>query len=178
MYGAAFPCSCRQRLSSSLALCEMPQLASLFAPLDAGSHSAVAGTHTSSFQSAALLAAAIDTVTLPLRCSGSRSAVGAALGRTDLHSLVKLLSGPAANLAAASLQLPAASLPSSAGPALSPAAANGSAAGGSGSSAEALSLGGARCSSLSPGVQLNPEQCLAESVVLRGGHELTWCAMS
>jgi hypothetical protein len=113
----------------------------------------------------------MDTVTLPLRCSGSRSAVGAPLGPTDLHSLVNLLSGPAANLAAASLQLPAASLPSSAGLAPSPAAANGSASGSSGS-AGALSLGGARCSSLSPGVQLNPDQCLAESVVLRGEHQV------
>jgi hypothetical protein len=93
--------------------------------------------------------------------AGSRSAVGAALGPTDLHSIVNLLSGPAANLAAASLQLPAPSLPTSAG--LS-AAANGTSGHSCG---EVLSLGGAG-SSLSRSVQLTPEHCLAESVTLRG----------
>lgn len=61
--------SCRRLLSSSLSLSEVPQLASLYVPLDAGSHSA-AGPLASRFHSAALLAAAIDTATLPLRCSG------------------------------------------------------------------------------------------------------------
>jgi hypothetical protein len=63
-------CTCRRLLSNSLSLCEIPQLASLYVPMDASSHSAV-GSHSSSFQTAALLAAAVDTMTLPLRCSGT-----------------------------------------------------------------------------------------------------------
>jgi hypothetical protein len=108
------------------------------------------------------------------RVAGSHSAVGAALGPTDLHSLVHLLAGPAANLAAASLQLPAASLPSSAGQQAmqaqqqqqqqAAAAAGGDSRVGSG----VLSLDGPGCRSLSPGVRLAAGDCLAESITLRG----------
>jgi hypothetical protein len=67
-------CEARRRLlSDGLSLAEVPQLASLYVPLSAASHAAVtAGTAAAAaqFQAAAVLAAAIDTLTLPLRCTG------------------------------------------------------------------------------------------------------------
>lgn len=67
-------CVCRHALSKCLSLCEIPHLASLYVPLDAGG---LLSTN-SSFQTAALLAAAVDTVTLPFRCTGVRLPRGAA----------------------------------------------------------------------------------------------------
>lgn len=83
-----------------------------------------------------------------------------------MHSLMHLLSGQAANLAAASLQLPAGSLP------LSNLTSSSSSNGGSSSSPQALlSLnGGSSC--LTPGVKLTADNCLAESVTLRGELQL------
>jgi hypothetical protein len=107
----------------------------------------------------------------------ARSALGAAQGATDLHSLVHLLSGPAANLAAASLQLPAPYLPTSDSrlsgqqqqqQQAAQAAAGSNSSSSSRSAADGLTLNGAGCSSLSPGVLLTPDHCLAESVTLRG----------
>jgi hypothetical protein len=98
------------------------------------------------------------------------TAAGAALGSTDLHSLCHLLAGPAANLAALSLQLP---------PGLLPNTSAGSADQGSSSSSVSsslLSLDGSSSISgsylLTAGVQLGPEQCLSESLTLRGEHDL------
>jgi hypothetical protein len=82
------------------------------------------------------------------------------LGATDLHSLVHLLSGPAANLAAASLQLPAGSIQLSSS---SGGSSNGALQHARSSSGLSLSS-----SSLTQGVSLAPDHCLAESLTLRG----------
>ncbi|WIA17309.1 hypothetical protein OEZ85_014174 [Tetradesmus obliquus] len=152
--------SSRRQLSQCMSVAEVTQLASLYVPLVAPA--STAGS-SSNFQAAALLAAAIDTATLPLRCNSAHTAAGAALGSTDLHSLCHLLAGPAANLAALSLQLPPGELPSS-----TPEAASQQDT--SSSSGALLSLSGSSSSSylLTAGVQLGPEQCLAESLTLRG----------
>jgi hypothetical protein len=112
--------------------------------------------------------------------AGARSAVGEALGATDLHSLVHLLSGPAANLAAAALQMPAGGIQqqgttsSSDGSDGTPASvaqhANGSSSssGGGSSSSTSWCLGACAGSSLTPKVSLAAERCLAESLTLRG----------
>jgi hypothetical protein len=97
--------------------------------------------------------------------SGVHTAAGAALGSTDLHSLCHLLAGPAANLAALSLQLPPGQLPATS------AASAEQGTSSSSSSSELLSLAGSSSSSsylLTAGVQLAPEQCLSESLTLRG----------
>lgn len=67
-------CVYRHALSKCLSLCEIPHLASLYVPLDAGGSLST----NSRFQTAALLAAAVDTVTLPFRCTGVRLPRGAA----------------------------------------------------------------------------------------------------
>ncbi|KAF6256570.1 hypothetical protein COO60DRAFT_96392 [Scenedesmus sp. NREL 46B-D3] len=149
------------QLSQCMSVAEVAQLASLYVPLAAPASTA---GRRSSFQTAALLAAAIDTATLPLRCNGFHTAAGPALGSTDLHSLCHLLAGPAANLAALSLQLPPGQLPVTS----AVSAQLGS------SSGALLSLSSSSSSSssssylLTAGVQLAPEQCLSESLTLRG----------
>jgi hypothetical protein len=55
-----------------MSVAEITQLASLYVPLAVPASSA--GSR-SSFQTAALLAAAVDTATLPLRCNGKHTLV-------------------------------------------------------------------------------------------------------
>jgi hypothetical protein len=93
--------------------------------------------------------------------TGIDTAAGAALGSTDLHSLCHLLAGPAANLAALSLQLPPGLLPST------PEDPTQQGSSSSSSSRAVLSLTSSSYM-LTAGVQLGPEQCLAESLTLRG----------
>lgn len=104
--------------------------------------------------------------------AGSRSVAGEVIGATDLHSLVHLLSGPAANLAAGSLLMPVDKLAASNG--------GGGSSGSDGrqqqqqllcsSSSGSLSLSdlGSSGYCLTPGVSLTVDCCLAESLSLRG----------
>jgi hypothetical protein len=103
--------------------------------------------------------------------AGVHTAAGAALGSTDLHSLCHLLAGPAANLAALSLQLPPGVLPDTTTASADPGSSSSSSSSSSSTvSSELLSLAGSRSSShlLTAGVQLTPEHCLSESLTLRG----------
>lgn len=86
--------------------------------------------------------------------AGASTAVGSALGSTDMHSVVQLLAGQGANMAALSLQLPAGRLHRMAD------ARNGS-------SNLVLSAEDEACM-LTPGVRTDPSLSIAESITLRG----------
>lgn len=128
---------------------------------------------------AALAAAAAAVLTTP--AAEARTAAGSVVGRMDMHSMTKLLAGPAANMAALSLQLPAGLIPGSTaaqqptglghvgvwGPAGAAAAAAAAAEAGPvldlvGSSS---TPGNYQCT---PGVHLTAQTCLAQSITLRG----------
>ncbi|PNH08711.1 Protein misato 1 [Tetrabaena socialis] len=85
----------RDILTEGMAVARMSELASLYVPLAAPADRRALPYLSYSpglpFHSSAILAAAIDTALLPTRLTGVRSPLGAPLGATDLHSLVRLL---------------------------------------------------------------------------------------
>eukprot|EP00878_Enallax_costatus_P016283 GHUV01017080.1.p1 GENE.GHUV01017080.1~~GHUV01017080.1.p1 ORF type:complete len:410 (+),score=101.91 GHUV01017080.1:822-2051(+) len=140
--------SIRRDLSRPISIAEIAQVASLYVPLS------VPVEQLKGSDGTALLAAAIDTATLCLRCTGASTALGSALGSTDMHSLVQLLTGQGANLASLSLQMPAGQLhrmPNA----------------GDTSSSLVLQADVPTCM-LTPGISTDPSLSIAESVVLRG----------
>ncbi|GBG00223.1 hypothetical protein Rsub_12708 [Raphidocelis subcapitata] len=175
----------REVVSDALAVAELSERSAAYVPLRVPTDAAAllpllrlpSGWRGSNYLCGALLGAAIDTATLPLRLGGPTSALEGPSGATDLHSWVSLLSGRGgANLAAAALQLPV----GAAEPEDWTAQRASDARAGEASPAEA-GRGEAgpsyRLSTLRntvvlapspPALRLQPDSSLAESVVLRG----------
>ena len=109
----------REALSDALAAAELSERSAVYFPLCAPAAAARAlpllrwppGWARSPYWRGALLAAALDTATLPLRLAGAASALEAPRGAADVHSWAQLLTagggGGGSNFAAMALQLPA-----------------------------------------------------------------------
>ncbi|KAL6760932.1 hypothetical protein V8C86DRAFT_2544246 [Haematococcus lacustris] len=178
----------RAALNAALALADLSEVVSLYIPLSTPAPSRNSGlshlryTSSSAFETAAVLAAAVDSALLPVRLmQGAASPCGTAVGGCNMHSLAKLLTGRQQEqpLVAMSTSLPAPHLPDDtqqlmAGQDLRlqhPHMAGVEVAPGSPAAACAVLRNTTEpaLASLTPGIKdLSAADCLAECVIFRG----------
>ncbi|KAJ9518551.1 hypothetical protein QJQ45_018528, partial [Haematococcus lacustris] len=188
----------RAALNAALALADLSEVVSLYIPLSTPAPLRNSGlshlryTSSSAFETAAVLAAAVDSALLPVRLmQGAASPCGTAVGGCNMHSLAKLLTGRQQEqpLVAMSTSLPAPHLPDDtqqlqlmAGQDLRlqhPHMAGVEVAPGSPAAACAVLRNTTEpaLASLTPGIKdLSAADCLAECVVFRG-QAADWTAL-